>query len=286
MRSLRDKTGNTLKELLTKFKVKRSTYYDQCYRIDNHVDKYSVAKEMIKSIFDDSRETYGHRRIQIMLDKRNIHLSLTTILKLMNQIGIKNTIYCKHTDKYSSYKGHIGKIAPNIVNQKFNEVLPYHVLHTDVTQIKLQNNKWGYISAVTDEASHEVLALSMSEHPDKALIFDMLNQLKERSLPISLKPIIHSDQGCHYQWNDYQNELKTLNYVQSMSRKGNCLDNAPIESFFSLMKRECLKRQVIDNIEDLIRVTNEYVEWFNHERISCKLKGMTPIEYRNHALAS
>ncbi|MHC9531880.1 IS3 family transposase [Dellaglioa sp. L3N] len=97
---------------------------------------------MIKSIFNDSRETYGHRRIQIMLDKQCIHLSLTTILKLMNQIGIKNTIYRKHTNKYSSYKGHIGKIAPNIVNQKFNEVLPYHVLHTDVTQNKLQKNKW------------------------------------------------------------------------------------------------------------------------------------------------
>ncbi|MHC9531879.1 transposase [Dellaglioa sp. L3N] len=144
----------------------------------------------------------------------------------------------------------------------------------------------GYISAVTDEVSHEVLALSMSEHPSKALIFDMLNQLKERSLPISLKPIIHSDQGCHYQWNDYQNELKTLNYVQSMSRKGNCLDNVPIESFFGLMKRECLKRQVIYDIEELIQVTNDYVEWFNNKRISCKLKGMTPIEYRNHALVA
>lgn len=266
------------------FKINRSTYYDERQRIHRFVDKYFDVKVIIKNIFIKSRETYGYRRIHAILIQKGIHLAKATVLKLMNEIGIKNTIYRSHTSLYRSYKGNIGEKAPNILDQTFNEQEPYKVIHTDVTQIRLRNQKWGYISAMIDEASKEVLALSISDHPDKALIFDTLTQL-ESELPNSTKPVIHSDQGWHYQLPDYHEKLKDLNFVQSMSRRGNCLDNAPVESFFNLLKRECLNLLKIHDLDELKQIVNEYINWFNYQRISMKTKGLSPIDYRKQALA-
>lgn len=265
------------------FKLRRSTYYYEKKKITNSTDKYATAKTMIRMIFKDSHETYGHRRIKKCLDIRGIHLALGTVLKLMNSLNIKNNIYHKHTSKYSSYKGNIGTKAPNIINQNFNATHPFQNLHTDVTQVKLDNQKWGYISAVIDEATKEVMSISVGLHPDKALIVETIENLREQ-IPSGSTSILHSDQGWHYQTSWYQEHLKNLNFVQSMSRKGNCLDNAPIESFFSLLKRECLKRHHIHNIKELSALTNKYVNWFNNERISLKTKGLTPIQYRNQTL--
>ncbi|WP_252180909.1 IS3 family transposase [Pediococcus stilesii] len=270
--------------LLNYFEIKRPTYYDERHRIKNFVDKYDTIKTTIKCIFIDSHETYGYRRIHAMLLQKGIHLAKATVLRLMNEIGIDNTIYRNHTSTYKSYKGSIGNKAPNILNQEFNEHEPYKVVHTDITQIRLSNQKWGYISAMTDEASKEVLALSISDHPDKKLIFNTLEQL-ENVLPEHAKPIIHSDQGWHYQIADYQKKLKDLNFVQSMSRKGNCHDNAPIESFFNLLKRECLNRIKISDLSELKQLVDDYLNWFNSDRISMKTKGLSPIEYRKQALA-
>lgn len=270
---------------MTIFQLKRSTYYDERQRIANPSSKYDYIKKRINAIFNQSHQTYGHRRIKKCLDAEGIHLALNTVLKLMNSINIKNTIYRKHTAKYSSYRGNIGVKAPNIINQNFNATKPYQNLHTDVTQVKMDNQKWGYISAVIDEATKEVLAVSIKSHPDKKLIMETIDQLKE-NIPYQIKPILHSDQGWHYQTTDYQDKLKALNIVQSMSRKGNCLDNAPIESFFSLLERECLKRHKIHNLTELIHITHQYIDWFNNFRISLKTKGLTPVQYRNQTIVS
>uniref|UniRef100_UPI001300E05B IS3 family transposase n=1 Tax=Lactiplantibacillus plantarum TaxID=1590 RepID=UPI001300E05B len=97
--------------------------------------------------------------------------------------------------------------------------------------------------------------------------------------------IMHSDQGWQYQHKDYQNAMKELRVTPSMSRKGNCHDNAPMESFFNLMKRECLYRTIIDNLEDLKQVVTNYIVWYNTKRISINKNGLTPVEYREQAIA-
>lgn len=200
-------------------------------------------------------------------------------------MGLKVSIYSKHTSKYSSYKGKVGKIAPNVLNQNFDAKQPLTVFHTDVTQIRLYNGNWGYISAITDEASKEVIAAIVSSSPNKVMIRDTLDKL-ESQLSTDSEPILHSDQGWQYQIPYYQMRLKKMGIKQSMSRKGNCHDNAPIESFFNLLKRECLNRYKINDLAQLRKMVRNYVKWFNNERISMNKNGLTPVEYRNQAMVA
>ncbi|WP_413628281.1 IS3 family transposase [Fructilactobacillus vespulae] len=270
------------RQLLKYFNLKRKTYYAALKR-SKKPDKYLKLKEEIKNIYLKSRETYGYRRIWQILINKGYTYCLETVRRIMRKIGLICTVYSKKTRKYSSFKGEIGKIAPNILKQKFNETIPYKVLHTDITQVKIGKNKWGYISAIIDEASGEVLATSISEHPNWRLVSDMLDKLS-MNLPQNSKPLIHSDQGFHYQLKSYRQKLKSNGYMQSMSRKGNCLDNAPIESFFNLLKRECLNRININSVITLKNTYKKYVDWFNNERISGNKKGLTPVEYRCKSL--
>lgn len=150
-------------------------------------------------------------------------------------------------------------------------------------QVRLYNDEWGYISSITDEASREVIAAIVSASPNKALIQASLDEL-EHHLKEGIKPTLHSDQGGQYQMVDYQQRLKALNITQSMSRKVSSHDNAPIENFFNLLKRECLNRYQINTFSDLRNLVNGYVDWFNNVRISRNKIGLPPVEYREQTL--
>ena len=274
---------NTLFSLLN---LNRKTYYDNLKNRINKFDKYDKVKKQIDHIYyDESNETYGYRRIWGALKDIGINLAKETVRKIMRDMDIKTMIYHKNTAKYSSYKGNVGKKAPNVLNQVFDETIPYKVLHTDVTEYKLTNGKKVYISPVVDEASLEILACAVSYSPEMKTIYRMLDELKA-SLPKDARPILHSDQGFQYQNAGYQARLKEMNITQSMSRKGNCHDNAPGETIFNLMKRECLNRLKIGSLEEMRQVLNDYIYWFNNIRRSNKLKYTTPVKYRNRVLAS
>lgn len=219
------------------------------------------------------------------LKDSGFNLCMETVRKIMRSIGIKTTLYHKQSRKYSSYKGAIGRVAPNILHQEFNETKPYRVLHTDVTEYKLTNGKKAYISPVVDEASLEILACSVSYSPEMKTIYEMLDEL-EQNLPKDSHPILHSDQGFQYQTPGYQARLKQMNITQSMSRKGNCHDNAPGETIFNLLKREKLNRIKIKDLNQMKEVLKEYVYWFNNIRRSNKLKYTTPVKYRNRVLGN
>lgn len=262
----------------------RATYYDRLKR--NHKpDKYAKIKHFIRQEYLKEGARYGYRRIHKKSIDAGFSYSEETIRKIMTSIGLKVTLFSKHTGKYSSYKGTIGKIAPNLLKQKFTAIKPLTVLHTDVTQVALYNGKWGYISVIIDEASKEVLAAVASYSPNKKLIKETLDEAQKHIITGS-HPILHSDQGWQYQIPSYQAQLKKMGIIQSMSRKGNCHDNAPIESFFSLLKRECLNQYKIQNLTELRGILKSYIKWFNNDRISMKTKGLSPVGYRNQALAA
>ncbi len=248
-------------------------------------DKYAKVKAFIKALYYGSDETYGYRRIHDEAINHGFNYAEETYRRLMSDMGLKVTVYSKHTSQYHSYKGEVGKTAPNLLKQKFDAKQPLTALHTDVTQVRLYNGQWGYISVITDEASREVLSAVVSGSPNKALIQATLDELQPR-LTESSEPILHSDQGWQYQLPAYQKRLKSLGVIQSMSRKGNCHDNAPVESFFSLMKRECLNRYRINDLSGLKELVNRYVQWFNNVRISRNTNGLTPVEYRNQAMVA
>ncbi|MBC8743961.1 IS3 family transposase [Lactobacillus sp. Marseille-P7033] len=185
---------------------------------------------------------------------------------------------------YHSYCGHIGRTAPNHLHQHFNAKQAYQVLHTDITQVSINEQIKGYLSPVIDEATDAVVAYATSIHPNMNLVNTMLAGLFSK-LPQRSNPILHSDQGWRYQHPLYQSLLRQHGITQSMSRKGNCLDNSPAESFFNLIKRECLNRAEITSFKQFKTVIDQYIHWYNQVRISVNKKGMTPNEYiRNHSI--
>lgn len=165
----------------------------------NKCDKYAKVEEEINHIYyDESNETHGYRRIWGALKDIGTDLAKETVRKIMRDMCIKTMIYHKNTAKYSSYKGNVGKKAPNVLNQIFDETIPYKVLHTDVTEYKLTNGKKVYILPIVDEASLEILACAVSYSPKMKTIYRMLDEL-EVNLPKGARPILHSDQGFQYQ---------------------------------------------------------------------------------------
>lgn len=135
----------------------------------------------------------------------------------MDELNVQVSLYNRHRNgRYSSYKGTVGKVACNVLHEHFNETVPFKVLHTDVTQVRLADTKWAYVSAITDEASKEVLAFQVSNSPNSKLIMDTLDELTE-NIPEGIKPIIHSDQGWHYQLNYYTDKLSEKIYTKHVS---------------------------------------------------------------------
>ena len=168
--------------------------------------------------------------------------------------------------KYRSYKGEIGRVAPNVIARDFKTTGINQKWATDITEYKINDEK-GYLSPILDMNNGEIVAYTRSRHPDLNLVMKMVL-------------IIHSDQGWHYQHKMYQNKLKTNGLIQSMSRKGNCLDNSMMENFFGLMKSELLYLQRWDTIDDFEAALDEYIKYYNNDRIKLRLDGKSPAQYR------
>ena len=183
--------------------------------------------------------------------------------------------------KYNSYKGDVGRIAPNLLERDFKAEKPNQKWVTDVTEFALFGIKL-YLSPIIDLYNGEVVSYNLSRHPNLAQTTDMLEKAFAK-IPDNTNLILHSDQGWQYQHKQYQKMLKDKGIRQSMSRKGNCLDNACAENFFSLLKTELLYLQEFHSVEHFIEELHEYIEWYNNKRIKLKLDGLSPVEYRKIA---
>lgn len=254
--------------------IKRSTYYYWVKQL-NRPDKYSEIKEIIKEIFDEHKGRYGYRRITLELRNRDYHINHKTVRRLMIQLGIKSLVRIK---KYQSYRGTIGKVAPNILKRDFNATKPNEKWVTDVTEFHLFGEKL-YFSPILDLFNGEIIAYNIERRPVFPLVRKMLDIAFKR-LNDGDTPILHSDQGWQYQMRKYRHLLKEHHITQSMSRKGNCLDNAVMENFFGLLKSELLYLIDFKNIEHFIVELEEYIHYYNHKRIKEKLKGLSPVQYR------
>jgi putative transposase len=193
----------------------------------------------------------------------------------MNQLGLKSLVRMK---KYRSYRGKVGKIAPNVLERDFKALKPNEKWVTDVTEFHLFGEKL-YLSPILDLFNGEIIAYNIEKRPVFPLVTKMLDQAFDR-LNAGDTPILHSDQGWHYQMTKYQHLLKEHHITQSMSRKGNCLDNAVMENFFGLLKSELLYHQKFESMEHFKRELETYIHYYNHKRIKAKLKGLPPVQYR------
>ena len=231
----------------------RSTFY--YYLKDNDTDKYELEKQEIVNIFNVNKGRYGYRRISIAMRNKGYVINHKTVLKLMNSLGLKGKQ--RKNDKYHSYKGTVGKIADNLLKRSFCAEKPFEKLTTDVTQFNVCDEKI-YLSPVLDLFNNEVISYSVSTSTNLEQIRDMLNGLFEK-LPADATPIFHSDQGWQYQHAEYQRLLTEHNITQSMSRKGNCMDNGAMENFFGRLKVEMFYGEKLESVNTFIDELKRYI---------------------------
>lgn len=245
------------------------------------MDKYGELKEQITIIYSENKGRYGYRRITQELCNRGYHINHKTVQRLMKQLGIACHVRMK---KYKSYKGEVGKIVPNLLERNFEAEKPNLKWVTDVTEFSLFGQKL-YLSPILDLCSRDIVSYTLYDHPVLNMVTEMLDKAFVK-IPDGTKLILHSDQGWHYQHKRYQWLLKEKGIQQSMSRKGNCLDNAVIENFFGLLKSELLYLQQFESMEHFKAELIEYMDYYNNRRIKAKLKGLPPAIHRQQALSA
>ena len=254
--------------------AKSSFYY---YAKQDSSDKYEEVKKKIERIYHKHKGRLGYRRITILLRQEDIVINHKTVFRLMDSLKLKSLIRRK---KYKSYKGEQGKIAPNVLARSFKAKRPNQKWTTDVTEFNVSGKKL-YLSPVLDLYNQEIVCHELSERPDFKSVMSMLGKaLKKTEKSKSL--MMHSDQGWQYQMKQYQSILKQNGIKQSMSRKGNCLDNAVMENFFGTLKSELFYLNKYESIAHLKKEINKYIKYYNHDRIKLNLNGMSPIQYRAH----
>tara|TARA_R110001592_G_scaffold249044_1_gene511469 strand:+ start:187 stop:1020 length:834 start_codon:yes stop_codon:yes gene_type:complete len=260
--------------LLNQTNMARSSFY-YYQKISKTPDKYKVIKQWIKSIYDKHKGRYGYRRITDELNNNGLIINHKTVLRLMKLLGLKSVIRIK---KYKSYKGEQGKIAPNILERNFKALAPNKKWATDITEFNVAGKKL-YLSPIIDLFNQEIISYELTERP----VFNQVTQMLQKAfktIPNNTHLILHSDQGWQYQMKQYQYLLKQKGITQSMSRKGNCLDNAIIENFFGILKSELFYTMKFKDINHLKSEIKEYINYYNNERIKSNLNKMSPIKYR------
>lgn len=258
--------------------ISKSNFYYVLNKL-KQPDKYAEIKELIKAIYHENKGRYGYRRITLELHNRGFFVNHKTVQRLMKQLGIQCFVRAK---KYRSYKGTIGKICKNLLNRDFKAEKPNQKWVTDVSEFKVNGIKT-YLSPIIDLFNGEVISYNLSRHPVFAQVKDMISKAFNK-IPNNTNLILHSDQGWQYQMKEYQALLKDKGIRQSMSRKGNCLDNSLAENFFGLLKSELFYLNNYDNIETLEKDIKNYIDYYNNNRIKTKLNGMSPVQFRIHSM--
>lgn len=277
MTELRQK--HKLGVLLDIAKLPRAIYYYHLKRL-SVPDKYSEIEGQIQKIYKANKKRIGYRRITLELHNKGDMVNHKTVQRLMRQLGLFCQVQMK---RYNSYRGEVGKIAPNLLERNFEAEKPNQKWVTDVTEFSLFGQKL-YLSPILDLCSSDIVSYTISKHPFFGPITDMLEQAFKK-IPDGTNLILHLDQGWQYQMKSYQRMLKAKGIRQSMSRRGNCLDNAVMENFFGILKSELLYLQDFDSIEHFEQELIDYLDYYNNRRIKAKLKGLSPALHRQQALS-
>lgn len=278
--------GFRLKDILFVVGIPEATYH---YHVKNFgkEDPDTELKETIKDLFKKFHERYGYKRITKELKKLGHCINHKKVYRIMRELGLKCMKFMRKSRKYNSYKGTIGKVAINRLSRRFSTPIPLQKLVTDVTEFKCLGEKKLYLNPILDLYNGEIIAYGIKERPTLDLVMEPLNEsIEVLKTQATYRTTIHSDQGWHYQHNQWVKTLKRNKIFQSMSRKATCADNASMENFFGILKQEMYYGEELVSYEDLKRRIEQYIHWYNHERSKEKLAGMSPVEYRTHSSQS
>ena len=259
--------------------ISRSGYYQWCQRDErSRKKKDRQLKEQILAIYIKHKKHYGSPRLHDELHDMGIPCSKKRVERLMQDLGIKARF--KRQFRITTNSNHNYPVASNRLNRQFQVDAPNRVWVADITYIRTFEG-WLYLAAVMDLFSRKIIGWSMSNTINTNLSVAALKMAINRRKP--LKGLLHhSDRGVQYASNDYQDVLKENHIVCSMSRKGNCWDNAPMESFFSTLKAECIEGEIYLSRAQAKREIFEYIEiYYNRKRRHTSIGSMTPENFEN-----
>ena len=262
-------------------RITKSDYYYQLSKTDKDIKNDDIMNRII-SIFYEHKQRYGYRRITLQLKKEGFNINDKKVRRLMSRMDLKAKKRNKR--RYSSYKGVVGKIADNLIQRDFFANKPNEKWYSDITEFNHFGTKI-YLSPILDGCAGDIVSYTISKSPNLKQVTDMVNEAFNKYDNLS-NLIFHTDQGWQYQHESYQKLLTDKGVKQSMSRKGNSIDDGLMENFFGLLKTEMYYDQEDEykTIDDLIKAIEDYIYYYNNDRIKSRLKGLTPMEYRNQAL--
>ena len=274
--------------------LKRSTYYYTLNKLDKDTKNDDIMNAII-DIYYAHKARYGYRRITLELINRGYIVNHKKVKRLMSKMGL----YARTPKaKYKSYKGDMNGTVKNLLLDKVIDEVNHKTYYernfktekcneiwsTDVSEFHIAAGKL-YLSPILDLHNREIVSYNISTSPNYEQIKDMLAKAFNKYKDLK-GLILTSDQGWQYQMQDYHKALEEKGIIQSMSRKGNCLDNSPMENFFGKMKNEMFYgyEYTFNTLEELKKEMENYISYYNNQRITEKLKGLTPVEYRNQSL--
>jgi len=265
--------------------VSRSGYYKWLTYADAQEKDYGDYL-LIKELFEKGKGKYGWRTLQMKLRaEQGLVMNHKKILRIKHKYHLRTTIRRRNPYKAIMRISRSHKTFGNTLNRKFQQTSPFKTFCTDITYLPFQSTVV-YLSAVKDIASREIVAWDLSPHLSISIALNTIENMKQNQhIPALKDALIHSDQGVHYTSTEYVKKIQELEMVQSMSRKGSCIDNAPMESFFGHFKDD-IEYKDCKTFEEVKRAVGKYIEYYNNDRRQWNLKKMTPVEYRNHLLVS
>lgn len=266
--------AHSLACLLKAAGLSRSTFYYQ-QKVLQLADKYADVKERIGAIYTQHKGRYGYRRITATLRNSGYMINHKTVQRLMEQLQLKSCVCMK---KYRAFRGEVGRAAENILARSFTACRPNEKWVTDVTEFNVNGEKL-YLSPILDLFNGEIVSYEIARRPLLNMVTKMLASAFQRLEPRD-KPLLHSDQGWQYRMEKYRRHLEARSVTQSMSRRGNCLDNAAMESFFGTLKSEFFHLSNFTSLDQLRAGLDEYVRYYNVDRIKQKLNYLSPLDFR------
>ena len=273
--------GFRLSTLLEAASLSRSTYYFEINKPDPDGKNAGIIEE-IRSIFEENKSRYGVRRVAAELRNRGREINHKKVQRLMAKLGLKAI---RPKVRYHSYMGAVGAVADNLINRDFSASGPNEKWTTDVSQLSCPFGK-AYLSPVLDMFGTDIVAWDLSLSPNFGQTMRMLDEAFAKN-PSLEGLVFHSDQGWQYQMRQYGQRLREMGIVQSMSRKGNCIDNCVMETFFGTLKREMFygHEGEFRTFEQLKAAIAEYIDYYNNRRIKGKTKWMPPAKYREASMS-
>ncbi|WP_109691468.1 IS3 family transposase [Tumebacillus permanentifrigoris] len=260
--------------------LSRSGYYKFLKRKEQEPDH--ELKDCIQAIYHMREKKYGYRRIQAELERLGRKVNHKKVLRLMQELGLRSIIRKKRKVQPKG-DGLPPRVAENLLKRDFTAEAQNKKWVTDITQFAA-GDQWLYLSAIKDLYTKEIVAYQMSLWNDTKLVLDTFKQAFANKRDVT-GLIVHSDQGCQYTSHAYHDMLPKVGAQISMSRRGNCYDNAAMESFFSHLKAEALYPYDIRDVAEAQRRIVAYIKFYNEERIQLKLNKLTPVEYRRQLAA-